>query len=60
MLGMVMRYSSSSGRSRKVTWLEPSMSVAAELPRNLDFGRSSPQMSTMFSGEVKYLTIFYW
>lgn len=56
MFGIVMRYSLSSGRSRNVTWLDPSMSVAAELPRNLDFGRRSPQMSSMFSGDVKYLS----
>lgn len=55
MLGIPMTYSPSDCRSRNVTRLAPSMIVAAELPRNLDLGRTSPQMSSLFSGEVKYL-----
>lgn len=55
MLGIVMLYSPSSGLSKSRQWLAPSMMVAAEFPRNLDFGRISPHISSLFCGEVKYL-----
>jgi hypothetical protein len=55
MLGMLMWYSPSSLRSSSVTCDAPSMIVAAELPKNLDLGRISPQISRLFSGDVKYL-----
>jgi len=32
--------------------LSPSIVVETELPRNLDFGRSSPTMATLFTGET--------
>jgi hypothetical protein len=51
MLGIEMTYSPSSGRSSNVILFVPSTIVAAEFPRNLDLGRSSPAMTRLFSGE---------
>ena len=42
----------SSGRPRSVMRLSPSITVETELPRNLDFGRSSPTTATLFAGET--------
>ena len=42
----------SSGRPMSVMRLSPSITVETELPRNLDFGRSSPTMATLFAGET--------
>lgn len=42
----------SSGRSIRVMRLSPSIAVMTELPRNLDFGRSSPTTATLFAGET--------
>lgn len=42
MLGMLIWYSSSSNLSSNTTLFSPSMIVAAELPKNLDLGLSSP------------------
>jgi hypothetical protein len=41
MLGMLTSYRSLC-KWVKTTWFSPSISVAALLPRNLDFGRKSP------------------
>jgi hypothetical protein len=42
----------SSGRPMSVMRLSPSITVETELPRNLDFGRSSPTTATLFAGET--------
>ena len=42
----------SSGRPMSVIRLSPSITVETELPRNLDFGRSSPTTATLFAGET--------
>jgi hypothetical protein len=42
----------SSGRPVNDMRLSPSIVVETELPRNLDFGRSSPTMATLFVGET--------
>lgn len=52
MLGMVMLYSPSSGLSRKEILLAPSIMLAAELPKNLDLGLSSPRITTLWSIET--------
>lgn len=54
MFGIPIKYSPSSGLPRSRTCDAPSIMVAAELPRNLLLGLSSPLMSIPFSGEVKY------
>lgn len=41
-----------SGFSNSVTLFSPSIVVETLLPRNLDFGRSSPRMLTWFAGEM--------
>lgn len=57
MFGIVISYSPSlaPAPSRNLTCDSPSIRFAAELPRNLDFGRSSPQSSRPCSGDAKYL-----
>ena len=42
----------SSGRPINVMRFSPSMVVETELPRNLDLGRSSPTMQSLFAGET--------
>lgn len=42
----------SSGFASRVTRFSPSIVVDTLLPRNFDFGRSSPKMLTWFAGEI--------
>ena len=42
----------SSGFASRVTRFSPSIVVDTLLPRNFDFGRSSPRMLTWFAGEM--------
>ncbi len=50
--GVGTQLPASSGRPVSVMRLWPSIVVDTELPRNLDFGRSSPTMATLLAGET--------
>jgi hypothetical protein len=50
--GIEMTYSPSLGRPWSTTRFSPSIVVLTELPRNLDLGRSSPMIVSLFAGEV--------